>query len=217
MTVMDYVARFIELTRFADDYVATDLAKVRRFENGLKFSIRARIVGLRLQDMDSMVGTTLTMEREIEDARSTREASVSSKRKDSQSSSSSESRGHPCQGQMRVSGQAGQIVCYHCQQPRHTRRDCPQRQGSQGFRTTQSQSVAGQERIQYVPPQHGTGQRGQSQFQGATWAPHISQAGPRGQSMGRGRGRGPQAGTSGVQGRVYVVTPQVESADQPVI
>ena len=35
--------------------------------------------------------------------------------------------------------------------------------------------------------------------------------------MGRGRGRGPQAGTSGVQGRVYAVTPQVESADQPII
>ena len=59
----DYVARFTELARFADDYVATDLAKVRRFENRLKLSIRARIVGLRLQDMDSMVGTTLTIER----------------------------------------------------------------------------------------------------------------------------------------------------------
>ena len=65
MTMMDYVARFTEFTRFADDYVATDLAKVRRFENGLKLSIRARIVGLRLQDMDSMVGTTLTIEREL--------------------------------------------------------------------------------------------------------------------------------------------------------
>ena len=64
MTVMDYVARFTELARFADDYVATDLAKVRRFENGLKLSIRARIVGLRLQDMDSMVGMALTIERE---------------------------------------------------------------------------------------------------------------------------------------------------------
>ena len=48
MTVMDYVARFTELARFSDDYVATDLAKVRRFENGLKLSIRARIIGLRL-------------------------------------------------------------------------------------------------------------------------------------------------------------------------
>ena len=35
--------------------------------------------------------------------------------------------------------------------------------------------------------------------------------------MGRGRGRGPQAGTSRVQGHFYAITPQVESADQPVI
>ena len=102
-----------------------------------------------------MVGTALTIEREIEDAQSTRDASVSSKRKDSQSSSSSgkrqrasssrgsQTRGHPGQGQMRVSGQAEQIVCYHCQQPGHIRRDCRQRQGSQGFGTAQSQSVAG--------------------------------------------------------------------------
>ena len=48
MTVMDYVARFTELARFNDDYVATDMAKVRRFENGIKLSIRGRIVGLRL-------------------------------------------------------------------------------------------------------------------------------------------------------------------------
>ena len=35
----------------------------RRFENGLKLSIQGRIVGLRLRDMDSMVGTILTIER----------------------------------------------------------------------------------------------------------------------------------------------------------
>ena len=29
MTVMDYVSRFTELARFVDDYVATDMAKVR--------------------------------------------------------------------------------------------------------------------------------------------------------------------------------------------
>ena len=110
------MARFTELARFTDDYVATDMAKVRRCENGLKLSIRARIVGLRLQDMDSMVRTALTIEREIEDARSTRDAGASSKRKDSRSSfspgkrqraSSSrgfKSRGHPGKGQMRVFG-----------------------------------------------------------------------------------------------------------------
>ena len=64
MIVMEYVARFMELARFSDDNVATNMAKVRRFENGLKLSIRGRIVGLRLQDMDSMFGTALTIERE---------------------------------------------------------------------------------------------------------------------------------------------------------
>ena len=54
----------------------------RRFENGLKLSIGGRIVGLRLRDMDSMVGMALTIEREIEDARSTRDAGVGSKRED---------------------------------------------------------------------------------------------------------------------------------------
>ena len=127
MTVIEYVARFTELAHFLDDYVATDMAKVRRFENGLKLSIWGRIVGLRLQDMDPMVGTALTIEREIEDARSTRDAGVSSKRKESWSFSSSgkkqrdfssrgfQGHGHLGQGQIRVAGQAGQMVCYHCQ------------------------------------------------------------------------------------------------------
>ena len=35
--------------------------------------------------------------------------------------------------------------------------------------------------------------------------------------MGRGRGPGPQAGTSGMQGRLYAITPPAESTNQPVI
>ena len=38
-----------------------------RHENGLKLSIRDMIIGFHLRDTDSMVGTTLTIEREIED------------------------------------------------------------------------------------------------------------------------------------------------------
>ena len=50
----------------------------RRFENGLKLSIRGRIVGFRLRDMDSLVGTALIIEREIEDTWNTRDTSVGS-------------------------------------------------------------------------------------------------------------------------------------------
>ena len=88
VTVMEYVARFTELACFGDDYMATDMAKVTRFENGLKLSIRGKIVGLRLQDMDSMVGTALAIEREMEDAWGIRDASAGGKRKEDQLSSS---------------------------------------------------------------------------------------------------------------------------------
>ena len=54
----------------------------RRFENGLKLSIRDRIVGLRLRDMDSMVGTVLTIEREVEDTWNTRDTGVGNKMED---------------------------------------------------------------------------------------------------------------------------------------
>ena len=70
MIVLEYVAKFTKLARFGDDYVASDMAKVRKFEDGLKLSIRGKIVGLLLQDMDSMVRTALAIEREIDDARS---------------------------------------------------------------------------------------------------------------------------------------------------
>ena len=44
MTVLEYVAKFTELARFGDDYVAINMAKVRKFEDGLKLSIRARLL-----------------------------------------------------------------------------------------------------------------------------------------------------------------------------
>ena len=51
-------------------------------ENGLKLSIRDRIVGLRLRDMDSMVGTVLTIEREVKDTWNTQDTGVGNKRED---------------------------------------------------------------------------------------------------------------------------------------
>ena len=88
MIVLEYMAKLTELAHFADDYVATDMAKVRKFEDGLKFSIRGKIMGLLLQDMDLMVKTAMAIEREVDDAWSIRDVSVKYKRKESQPSSS---------------------------------------------------------------------------------------------------------------------------------
>ena len=83
MTMLEYLAKFTELTHFADDYVATDMAKVRKFEDELKLSIWGKIVGLLLQDIDLMVRTTIAIEREVDDAQNIRDAGVKDKRKES--------------------------------------------------------------------------------------------------------------------------------------
>ena len=74
MIVMEYVAKFTEIARFTDNYVATDMAKVRKFKDGLKLSIWGKIVRFLLQDMDSMARTSRAIEREIDDAQSIRDA-----------------------------------------------------------------------------------------------------------------------------------------------
>ena len=55
------------------------MAKVRKFEDGMKLSIRGKIVGLLLQDLDLMVKTTMTIEREVDDALNIRKARVKDK------------------------------------------------------------------------------------------------------------------------------------------
>ena len=122
----------------------------KRFENGLKLSIWGRIVGLRLRDMDSMVGMALTIEREIEDAQSTRDAGVGSKREDQPFSSSEKRQKTSTSHEFQDQGQDWRV-----------RRDCPKRQRSQDFGTMQSQLAVEQESIRFLPPHPSTGQRNQ--------------------------------------------------------
>ena len=149
MTILEYVAKFTELARFGDDYVASDMAKVRKFKDGLKMSIRGKIVGLLLKDIDSMVTTALAIEREIDDARSIRDTDAGDKRNEGQPSLSSgkkqrtsvpqgfsgQSHGFQGQSQIRAPSQSGPMTCYHCHQPGHMRWDFPQRQGSKSHGT----------------------------------------------------------------------------------
>ena len=87
--MLEYLPKFTELARFIDDYVATNMAKVRKFKDGLKLFIRGKIVGLLLQDMHLMVKTIMAIEREVDYTQSIWDVGVKDKRKESQPSSSS--------------------------------------------------------------------------------------------------------------------------------
>ena len=131
----------------------------RRFKNWLKLSIRGRIVGLRLRDVDSMGGTALTIEREIEDARNTRDMGVGSKREDRPSSSSGKRQKTSASHEFQDQGQD-----WACET------GLPQRQGSQDFGTVHSQLIVEQKSIRFIPPHPSTGQRNQFKFRGAIQA-----------------------------------------------
>ena len=122
----------------------------RRFENGLKLSIQGRIVGLRLRDMDSMVGMVLTMERVIEDVGILGMRVLLERGRISL---------------LLVRGRGRRLLLHTSFMTKtkigHVRRDCPQRQGSQDFGTMQSQLTVEHESIRFIPPHPSRGQRNQ--------------------------------------------------------
>ena len=132
----------------------------KRFENGLKLSIRGRIVGFSLRDMDSMVRTALTIERERSRIFGTLGMRVLV------------ARGRISLLLVRRRGR--RLLLHTSFKTRakigHVRRDYPQRQGSQDFGTMQSQLAVEQESIRFIPPHPSMGQRNQFQFRGAIQA-----------------------------------------------
>ena len=89
--------------------------------------------------VDSRVRTTITIKGEVDVMHGIQDMGADTKRKGDQPSSSLgkkqkalgsqgfQSPGYPGQGRARVAKRAGQMLCFHCQQPTHMRRDCPQR------------------------------------------------------------------------------------------
>ena len=86
------------------------------------------------------------------------------------------------------------------------RRDCPQRQGSQDFRTAHFQLAVEQESIQFIPPHPSIGQRNQFQSLGAIQAPLAVQMGLRARVWVEVRYRAHRPGLLVRQDKRYVIS-----------
>ena len=89
MTVMQYEQRFTELARHATYYVTTEIARVRKFKNGLRFGLRHKLVPLNLQRYSELVDRAVLIEKDLEEMRASRDEEGKRKKKSSQASGGS--------------------------------------------------------------------------------------------------------------------------------
>jgi len=63
MTMMQYVSKFTELSRFAPEFVPSERLKMRRFEEDLAFYIRKQLVGQPILTYQELYERAAEMER----------------------------------------------------------------------------------------------------------------------------------------------------------
>ncbi|XP_052206788.1 uncharacterized protein LOC127811118 [Diospyros lotus] len=150
MTVAQYEAEFVALSRYAPERVTPETHTVSKFERGLRSEIRHAMAGVRVDDFPSVVRRAHAIERSIQEAKMEQVAKTvvmgktrgnnSKKRRWDSSSSNRTVKATACKtggrwhrGQCKI---AQGNVCYHCVQPGHMRKDYPRRSGvasSQGI------------------------------------------------------------------------------------
>ena len=67
MLVLEYESRFLELSRFAMGMISEKGEKSKRFQQGLRPTIRNRLVPLAIRDYSKLVKRSLLVEQDIED------------------------------------------------------------------------------------------------------------------------------------------------------
>ncbi|XP_034701176.1 uncharacterized protein LOC117926612 [Vitis riparia] len=163
MSVLEYESRFSELSRFALGMISEEGEKARRFQQGLRPTIRNRLVPLAIRDYSELVKRALLVEQDIDETNQIREQKGDRKGKQrmGESSQGPQQRQRTQQFERRPSSYAGggQIaqraadrVCYGCGAGDHLWRACPLR-GTQQARPQSQGSSQQQSVVPFRPPQ----------------------------------------------------------------
>ncbi|XP_057982315.1 uncharacterized protein LOC131167528 [Malania oleifera] len=66
MTVGEYAAKFVELSRFAPFFIPNEVKKTRKFEKGMRHRIYELVVGFQVQNFSNLVEKALVLEKSIQ-------------------------------------------------------------------------------------------------------------------------------------------------------
>ena len=177
-TVLDYVGKFTELSRFAKSMVADEKLRISKFLQGLNGSIREMIVGQRLKTFTAVVDAAYAIEQDRK--QSAEKASRFQKAVDGKGNlkkrNFKEFRGESSkQGGNQGSQKKNRtVICYSCGQEGHYRNKCPngnngggnggQRQILPPPQQQQQRGTVGEVNVQTRPFQqfaHGANRAGQ--------------------------------------------------------
>ncbi|KAF5454673.1 hypothetical protein F2P56_024320 [Juglans regia] len=125
MTVHQYVARFIELSRFAAYLIPEEEKKARKFEQGLNEKLYERVVGFQIRNFSELVDKATIFERSLQ-RRATlhdqRKMTIPSGPHSGMDQGSWKKRNEVCRKEARL--------CYRCGKSGHYLRDYPLRLNS---------------------------------------------------------------------------------------
>ncbi|XP_021750262.1 uncharacterized protein LOC110715954 [Chenopodium quinoa] len=129
MSVTDYYTKFIELSRFAKESVATEKAKARKFQSGLTTDLQLKLCGQVFETLDEVYGRSVHLYAlELKKKKELAEVEGKEKRKDIGQNSGNPQGGRNFSGGLKNSNQGNnkdgrRYFCKRCRN-NHPGKDC---------------------------------------------------------------------------------------------